>query len=178
MKTYCFYETEWGDGALLFTEKRLARVLFPSESATELRAELQERFEQYEHIQDKDYGLISTLARYFGGERVVFDVEVDFGHLGDFERVVLNELRGLSYGRTIGYKDLAMECGRPRAARAVGNALAKNPVPIVVPCHRVLRSDGRIGGWSGLPGWKERLLELEGITLGGRASVREEKPTI
>jgi methylated-DNA-[protein]-cysteine S-methyltransferase len=172
MKTYCFYATEWGDGALLFNEKRLARLLFPSESAAEIRAELDERFEQYKHVQDEDYGLISTLAGYFGGERVVFDVEVDFGQLGGFERAVLNELRGLAYGSTTGYKALATECGSPRAARAVGNALAKNPVPIVVPCHRVLRSDGLIGGWSGLPGWKERLLELEGITLGDGNRVR------
>ena len=169
MKTYCFYETKWGDGALLFNERRLARVLFPAASPQALLAELDERFDQYKHVQGKDYGLISTLARYFSGERVVFDVEVDFGRLGDFERAVLNELRGLSYGRTVGYEDLAMECGRPRAARAVGNALAKNPVPIVVPCHRVLRSDGRLGGWSGPEGWKERLLELEGTTLGGGA---------
>ncbi|MDI6817153.1 MAG: methylated-DNA--[protein]-cysteine S-methyltransferase [Actinomycetota bacterium] len=176
MKTYCIYETEWGDGALLFSEKGLVRVLFPSLSAQDLLVELDERFEQYKHIQNQDYGLTSTLARYFSGERVSFDVEIDFGRLSDFERTVLNKLRGLSYGETIGYRDLAEECGSGRAARAVGNALAKNPVPIVVPCHRVLRSDGRLGGWSGPKGWKERLLELEGITLGDGNRVRAEEP--
>ncbi|MDP2212152.1 MAG: methylated-DNA--[protein]-cysteine S-methyltransferase [Candidatus Aquicultor sp.] len=177
MKTYCIYETEWGDGALLFNEKGLAHVLFPPLSAQDLPAELGERFERYKHVQSKDYGLSSTLARYLGGERVYFDVEIDFGRLSDFERAVLKNLRGLSYGKTIGYKDLAKECGRGRAARAVGNVLAKNPVPIVVPCHRVLRSDGRLGGWSGPQGWKERLLELEGIISGDSSLVRAEKPT-
>ena len=70
-------------------------------------------------------------------------------------------LQAIPYGDTITYANLAEQCGCPRAARAVGNAMRKNSVPIVVPCHRVLKSDGGIGGWSGKPGWKERLLAME-----------------
>lgn len=80
-----------------------------------------------------------------------------------FEKKVWNTARKIPYGQTFGYGEIAGICGNPDAGRAVGNALGKNPVLIIVPCHRVIKSDGSIGGFSAGPGLKKKLLELEGI---------------
>ena len=81
-----------------------------------------------------------------------------------FEKKVWNATRSISYGKTLCYGGIAETCGNPGAGRAVGNALGKNPVIIIVPCHRVIKSDGSIGGFSAGPGLKKKLLELEGIS--------------
>lgn len=81
----------------------------------------------------------------------------------DFQRRVWSALRGIARGRTQSYAEVAAVIGRPRAARAVGGACGANPVPLLVPCHRVLAANGRIGGFSGGRGWKERLLGSEGV---------------
>ena len=88
---------------------------------------------------------------------------MDYSRATDFEKSVYETLKAVPYGEVVTYKELARRCGRPGAARAIGNALAKNPCPIIIPCHRVLKSDGSIGGWSGKQGWKGRLLALEGF---------------
>ncbi|MEN6519601.1 MAG: methylated-DNA--[protein]-cysteine S-methyltransferase [Armatimonadota bacterium] len=110
--------------------------------------------------------LIERLRLYFNGEAVDFsDVPVEFDALGEFEEKVLLEAMKTPFGRIISYKDLAALAGSPRAARAVGNAMRKNPLPIVVPCHRVVHSDGSLGGYMGGLDLKRKLLDLEGITL-------------
>ena len=82
-----------------------------------------------------------------------------------FQKSVWDQIKNIPRGRTMTYKDLAIAIGRPNAARAVANACSKNPYPIIVPCHRVIRSDGRIGGYSGPGGskQKEKLLKQEGF---------------
>jgi O-6-methylguanine DNA methyltransferase len=81
-----------------------------------------------------------------------------------FEKKVWNAARSIPYGNTLSYGDIAGICGNPNAGRAVGNALGKNPVIIIVPCHRVIKSDGCFGGFSAGPDLKKKLLELEGIS--------------
>lgn len=157
------YTTQWGTGAAVFSGKGLAGIIFPHENERLLEEEIARRHGRLQFDSSLGYVLISTLGRYFNGEKVRFDYQQDYGRATEFERQVYDTLKSLSYGETVTYKELAERCGRPRAARAVGNAMAKNPIPIVVPCHRVLKSDGSIGGWSGKRGWKERLLALEGI---------------
>lgn len=103
------------------------------------------------------------LSEYFAGRRRRFDLPVDLGRLTSFQRRVLEEARGIPYGHVIPYAELARRIGRPGAARAVGNALGRNPVGIVVPCHRIVRSDGGLGGYTGGVEYKERLLSLEGV---------------
>ena len=98
---------------------------------------------------------------YFTGVRHAFDVPVDLRLAVGFRREVLNHLRTIGYGRTESYTAVAAATGRPRAVRAVGSACATNPVPVVVPCHRVLRSDGGLGGYIGGLGAKRTLLALE-----------------
>ncbi|HIE31532.1 MAG TPA: methylated-DNA--[protein]-cysteine S-methyltransferase [Methanosarcinales archaeon] len=108
------------------------------------------------------FDLIDDLIRYLDGEVVDFSgYGVDLSHLTDFEQRVLCETRKIGYGSMITYSKLARAIGRPKAARAVGNALRKNPAPIVIPCHRVVAKSG-IGGYVLGVDLKRRLLELEG----------------
>ena len=101
------------------------------------------------------------LDAYFAGSRRAFDVPVDLRLSTGFRREVLDHLRTIGYGDTESYTVVAAAAGRPRAVRAVGSACATNPVPVVVPCHRVLRSDGTLGGYIGGLGAKRTLLDLE-----------------
>ncbi len=115
---------------------------------------------------DRFGDLPEKLRRYMDGECVEFsDVSVDFGVLGPFAESVLRETMNIPFGKLVSYRSLAALAGSPAAARAVGNAMSRNPVPIVVPCHRVVHSDGTIGGYTGGLAIKRRLLELEGIDL-------------
>lgn len=107
--------------------------------------------------------LARRLNRYFAGKTVSFRcVRVDRTSCPPFTRRVLQACSRIPYGRTLSYGELAEKIGAPRAARAVGNVLASNRVPVIVPCHRVIRSDGKIGRYSGGTGWKRRLLAMEG----------------
>jgi methylated-DNA-[protein]-cysteine S-methyltransferase len=112
---------------------------------------------------------IAMLERYFTGERVDFaSVALDLSHVGSFHRKIYDATRSLGWGQTASYGDLARQAGSPGAARAVGQAMGHNPVPIIIPCHRVLASGRKIGGFSAFGGaiTKERLLALEGVHLG------------
>ena len=104
------------------------------------------------------------LAEYFGKGRQVFTCETIFLEGTAFEKKVWNTLKKIPYGETRTYKWLAEEIGKPHAFRAVGNALGKNPIPIIFPCHRVIETDGSIGGYSPGVDIKRRLLELEYYT--------------
>lgn len=109
------------------------------------------------------------LAEYFRGERRAFTVPVDLGHLSGFARFVLGRLCRVPYGRTTTYGGLARAAGRARAARAVGRVLAANPVPIIVPCHRVVAARGSLGGYTGGRWRKLFLLRLEGAPIARQA---------
>ncbi len=107
------------------------------------------------------------LGEYFGGTRHLFDLPLDFRGVTPFTRSVLEATAGIDFGRLETYRGIAGRIGKPGATRAVGNALGRNPLPVVVPCHRIVRSGGGIGGYTGGPWIKERLLALEGVALGG-----------
>jgi methylated-DNA-[protein]-cysteine S-methyltransferase len=102
------------------------------------------------------------LDEYFEGERKRFDIRIDRALLGPFARKVLGRTARVPYGKVSTYGEVAAAAGSPRASRAAGNALASNPIPIVIPCHRVLRSGGGMGGYTGGLERKTALLELEG----------------
>lgn len=108
--------------------------------------------------------LVERLRDYAAGARVDFrDLVVDFDHLTPFQRRVVKHCRSIGYGKTRSYGELAALSGSERAARAVGNTMAMNRYPIIVPCHRVINSDGSIGNYSGIDGqrMKIRLLSME-----------------
>jgi methylated-DNA-[protein]-cysteine S-methyltransferase len=104
------------------------------------------------------------LDEYFAGRRKEFDLPIDWSLVhGDFARRLLRGLPRVRYGETISYSEAASRAGSPRAHRAAGNALASNPLAIVVPCHRVIRSGGDLGSYGGGPDMKEKLLRMEGF---------------
>lgn len=107
----------------------------------------------------------ADLKRYLKGERVEFKVKIDISGGTDFQRMVWRTLCNIPYGETKSYKWLADLVGCPNGFRAVGQANGKNPIPIIIPCHRVINSDGSIGGYSGGIEIKKRLLEIEGIKI-------------
>lgn len=106
-------------------------------------------------------GLAAQLDDWFAGRRRDFDVSLDLQLARGFRRDVLDELRLVPYGITTTYGALAAAAGRPKAVRATGSACATNPLPLVIPCHRVLRSDGTVGGYAGGPQVKAALLAME-----------------
>ncbi|MGW0596498.1 methylated-DNA--[protein]-cysteine S-methyltransferase [Streptomyces sp. NPDC002776] len=107
---------------------------------------------------------IRQLTAYFAGERHDFELPLDWSLISGFHRQVLRELAaGVPYGSVVGYGDLAARAGQPGAAQAVGMAMGANPLPVVVPCHRVVESDGGIGGFGGGLETKRKLLALEGV---------------
>lgn len=101
------------------------------------------------------------LAEYFAGTRHTFDLPLDFRLAKGFRRSVLAHLAEIPYAATESYAQVATAAGSPKAVRAVGTACATNPLPVVVPCHRVVRSDGSFGGYAGGPDAKRALLTLE-----------------
>jgi methylated-DNA-[protein]-cysteine S-methyltransferase len=105
------------------------------------------------------------LDEYFAGRRRHFEVPLDRRLSHGYRRTVLEALSDVPYGQTVSYRDLAERTGNPKASRAVGSAMATNPIPIVVPCHRVLRTGGALGGYGGGLDVKVWLLRLEGALL-------------
>jgi len=104
------------------------------------------------------------MKRYFAGERVAFADPVDLTGTSDFSQRVYTELRRVKWGETVTYGELAARAGAPAAARAIGRIMANNPAPLIIPCHRVVRSDGALGGFSAPGGvdFKKKMLALEG----------------
>jgi methylated-DNA-[protein]-cysteine S-methyltransferase len=105
------------------------------------------------------------LDEYFEGTRREFDLPLDVALLADFNRRVLRELARVPYGEIVTYGELAARSARPRAARAVGMVMNRNPLPIVLPCHRVIGANGKLTGYAGGLERKETLLRLEGAIL-------------
>ena len=117
-----------------------------------------------EHIEK----LSAELDLYFRGELQEFTVAVDISGYTTFQQEVWNELRNVLYGTTASYKQLAISLGDVKKIRAVGRANGANPIPIVIPCHRIIGSDGALVGYSGGLDMKEFLLQLEGLPMQGK----------
>ena len=114
------------------------------------------------------------LSAYFAGRQRSFTAPCDLDGLPPFTRAVLRITAGIPYGEVRSYRWVAQRLGKPKAMRAVGNALARNPIPIIIPCHRVVRSDGALGGYALGLDWKRRLLDLETSHLKRRQRNRRE----
>ena len=166
MIQYTIFDTAWGLFGFVARDQRLVATLLPRprrEIMTAIRASWPEAVETQHSLPRFQRDIVA----YFDGKTVHFSVDIDVSRMPTFHGSVLEACRRIPYGRTASYGDLARAAGRPNAARAVGGAMAHNPLPLVVPCHRVLRSDGSIGGFSSAHGVAEklRLLRLENVTL-------------
>lgn len=139
---------------LVISSRGVAKVLLEADDIETERA----RVAEYAEIPLAAH----QLEEYFAGRRQQFTVPLDFRFATDFHRQVLEELARVPYGATTTYKALAERVGNPKAVRAVGSACARNPLPLLVPCHRVLRTDGSLGGYRGGKQAKRFLLNLEG----------------
>ncbi|TDQ01431.1 methylated-DNA--[protein]-cysteine S-methyltransferase [Labedaea rhizosphaerae] len=159
---YRTLDTPVGSLLLAATEQGLVRVAFSVQDheavlvklATAVSPRVLEapaRLDQVAH----------QLDEYFGGKRDRFTVPLDLRLATGFRRAVVEHLPHIRYGGTESYAQVAAAAGSPKAVRAVGTACALNPVPVVVPCHRVVRSDGSMGGYAGGPDAKRTLLTLE-----------------
>ncbi len=160
---YRVLQTRFGQVGFVAGARGLKRVYLPEKSAAALRRAIQRDYPDAEERQALLPGFARQLQQYFAGEVVAFDVPLDCADANAFETTVWRACCKVAYGRTATYQDLAARVGKPNAARAVGNAMGRNRFPIVVPCHRILRSDGALGGYSGPLGlpFKQRLLALE-----------------
>jgi len=158
------FRTPFGTMHLAATERGLARLSWLEPGPGRFERELARRFPGRPVVRDPAALAEAErqLREYFAGRRTRFELPVDLEAVGPFERRVLEATREIPYGDVVPYAELARRIGRPGAARAVGTALGHNPVAIVVPCHRVVRSDGSLGGYTGGVEYKRRLLALEG----------------
>jgi methylated-DNA-[protein]-cysteine S-methyltransferase len=151
---YCYLDTPIGDLLLAGDEDALSLVGFPEGS---MRREPESDW----IFSDKPFAAVrEQLTAYFAGERKTFDLKLN--PVGtEFQLQVLDELQKIPYGITASYGDIAKRIGRPKAVRAVGAANGRNPIPIIIPCHRVIGSTGKLTGFGGGIPTKKALLKLE-----------------
>jgi methylated-DNA-[protein]-cysteine S-methyltransferase len=161
------FDTAIGTCAIVWTARGVSRVCLPDASRKKTEHSLSRG-----GAEARPPGFVADaarrIARHVGGEPQTFaDVTLDMAAVPPFARRVYRVLRRVPAGRTVTYADLAKAAGSPGAARAVGQAMAKNPFVIIVPCHRVLTSGGTAGGFSAFGGTKTKLLLLarEGVTV-------------
>jgi methylated-DNA-[protein]-cysteine S-methyltransferase len=159
---YATADSPLGQVLVAATPRGLVKVALPNEETDEVLAALAESVSPriLEHPARLDEAR-RELEEYFDGRRTSFDLPVDWQLSHGFRRRVLRELPRIPYGETLTYSEIAARAGNPRAQRAAGSACGSNPVPLVVPCHRVVRTGGQIGNYGGGPEMKEFLLELE-----------------
>lgn len=165
---YRTLDTPIGNLLIAATDRGVVRVAFASEGhdavldalATRLGSRIL-RMTSTRGVGGELDAAARELDEYFAGHRTAFDLPLDLSLSTGFRRTVLGHLREIAYGSTESYAQVAEAAGSPRAVRAVGSACATNPLPVIVPCHRVLRSDGSLGGYLGGLEAKRALLALE-----------------
>lgn len=142
----------------------LVRIGFHSETEDLVLEELARRISpRVVKAPAKVAGIARELDEYFDGRRREFETPLDWSLVGPYARKVLRATAAIPFGEVSTYREVARKAGNPAASRAAGNALGSNPIPVVVPCHRVLRTNGTLGGYGGGLDVKELLLRLEGV---------------
>jgi methylated-DNA-[protein]-cysteine S-methyltransferase len=162
---YTSVDSPLGPLVVAATPRGLVRVAYadndtPDEVLEELAARVSPRVLEAPARLDP---VLRELDQYFAGSLRRFETPIDWSHLAGFTRKVLRETARIGFGDTGTYRSVATGAGSPRAVRAAGNALGANPMPVIVPCHRVLRTGGALGGYTGGIERKEFLLRLEGV---------------
>ena len=158
---YTIFNTDMGWVGMLASAKGLLGITLPQRSAQEAYQLLGNNINYAIWSPHLFRDLIERLRVYFGGHRTTFPDKLDLSQATHFQREVWEITRRIPYGETRSYAWVAEQIGKPRAARAVGQALGKNPLPIIVPCHRVVASDGKLGGFGGGVEMKKHLISRE-----------------
>lgn len=173
---YVLISSDFGQLVLVWSSglraPRVLRVLLPGEKKQVERV-LRDEFPEAVRKSHRDIeALCIQIQDFLRGEPVAFSLDrLAFGICNDFQRRVLKGEAMIPRGRVSTYSRLAEKIGAPGAARAVGNALARNPFPIIIPCHRTIRADGHLGGFQGGAPFKRALLEMEGVVFDEKGRV-------
>ena len=167
---FCLFHTAIGSCAIAWSDRGVTSVWLPEQTDLETRARVARRFPKA--IESAPPPLVAhaidgIVALLDGESRDLTDIPLDFEEIPEFHRRVYDVTRTIKPGTTLSYGEVASRVGEPDAARAVGQALGRNPIPIIVPCHRVLAADGGTGGFSAPGGTatKLQLLAIEGARL-------------
>jgi methylated-DNA-[protein]-cysteine S-methyltransferase len=161
---YTIFKTRCGYFGLAAIDKALMRTSLPLAEREKIKLQLLYNLPDCQFEKDLFKPAQKRIAAYFEGVRVDFgDIPIVLNGLSLFTKRVLTTCRAIEFGQTVSYGRLAELAGKPGAARTVGNALAKNPLPLIIPCHRVLCADGSLGGFSapGSTNLKKKMLQLE-----------------
>jgi methylated-DNA-[protein]-cysteine S-methyltransferase len=157
---YYDFNTSIGKMLIFFSSKGIVYLSVSNENEEDIVNFVKVKFGQASKVNSEEYSFHEQIIEYLNGRRKSFSLPLDLRGT-DFQKKVWNELIKIPYGETRTYKDIARSINVPQGYRAVGNALNKNPVLIVVPCHRVIGSDGKLTGFRGGLELKAKLLELE-----------------
>ncbi len=153
---YTVMDTPVGDIVLIADNKNLCSIYWPNQEPDK---------KKFPNLERKDHSkvlrtVVKQLYQYFEGKRPVFDLPIKMVGTA-FQRKVWDALSSIKFGETVSYRDIAKKVGNPKAVRAVGAAIGKNPISIIIPCHRVIGSNGKLTGFAGGVIAKEFLLDLE-----------------
>lgn len=167
MAVFCVVETNIGFIGLVAEDGALTHSSLPKDTREDAFEAIREGLSGEVVEDEAGFGkLPELLRRYATGNRVDFSgVRVDLSGYGPFHKSVLMACQRIGHGEIVTYRDLARLAGSEKAARAAGTAMATNRIPLIIPCHRVLASGGRIGGFSSGLEWKRKLLRLEGVDI-------------
>ena len=161
--SYTIFNTAKGWMGILGSPRGLRRIILPRASAEETRQSLGNSLNHAVQSPRLFRDLIERLTIYFNGQKVPFPDKIDLSGATMFQREAWEVTRLIPYGEARSYKWVSEQIKKPKATRAVGQALGRNPLPIIVPCHRVLANDGKLGGFTGGLAMKKSLLHLEGF---------------
>ena len=158
---YTSFTSPFGTMAIARSEKGICRILFPEEHPFHETLSTLYPLRHLKKIKSSFQEELQQLKQYFSGEKTKFHFPIDL-NTSPFYHKVLIAVSKIPYGKTLSYKEIAEKVENPGAARAVGSANAQNPIPIIIPCHRVIAHDGSLGGYGGSPERKYYLLKMEG----------------
>ena len=155
MVQFAILKTDLGNFGVLISESKLIKIILPNKlESIPIKVDNPKKYEPFM------IDVLKQLSQYFNGSRKQFELDLKL-QISPFYQKVLNEVCKIPYGQTCSYKNIAEKIKNTRAHRAVANANATNPIPIVIPCHRVIQSNGELGKYGGGKGLKHSLIEKE-----------------
>jgi len=163
---YTIFLTAWGWAGFAADQKSLRILVLPEERKEDVLCKIKETIVD-NNIKEENNGfekLIQKIKEYFTGKKIKFsNWQLNLDNYTNFQKKILKIVRKIPYGETRSYKWVAQTAGYPRAYRAVGNTMRNNPIPLIIPCHRVIKSNGMLGGFSGKEGiaLKRKMIDLE-----------------